>query len=294
MMEPYNASKSLICKLCGRTYLHNKQGLFTSHLKKEHDLSLHDYLVRYYYEQSDLVCKGFGCNNIVKLRRGKPNQYCSSKCAQKKDKAKICPVCNEKFSNEDTRIKTCSLSCSKQLKASKIKSWHQKMSTQQKENHFGNIIRKTSRTRKKNKTPSWNSGKTGIYSEETIQKIRLATLKQMENQSFRKTRIERLMEIILKELGVTYTYSFILENRQYDFLVQSQKLIIECDGDYWHANPKFYPSPKDWQLERIQIDKQKNEIAIKNNYKIVRFWEFDILNNRDFVISKLKSIIYGL
>ncbi|MCF3941750.1 hypothetical protein [Oceanobacillus alkalisoli] len=60
------------------------------------------------------------------------------------------------------------------------------MSEKEKISHFKNIITKTARTRRKNGTPSWNSGKKGIYSQETIEKIRAATLLQMENQVFKK------------------------------------------------------------------------------------------------------------
>lgn len=290
-MEPYDAKKSQKCKLCGYEFMHNKQGLFTSHLKKEHGLDLHSYLIKYYYTHKDLRCNGINCENLVTLRRGIPNKFCSRNCAQRKCKKRICPVCKEKFYNQDYRIKTCSTSCSKKLKSEKIIKWHAQMSQEEKKSHFTNIITKTAKTRRKNHTPSWNSGKTGVYDEQTIQKIRNATLKQMKNQSFKKTKIERLMETILEELSLEYKCSYILENRQYDFVVPKLKLLIECDGDYWHANPRYYPNPDDWQIERIKIDNYKNEIARRNEFRICRFWEFDILNNRDFVKKELKRII---
>ncbi|WP_147294880.1 hypothetical protein [Oceanobacillus arenosus] len=65
------------------------------------------------------------------------------------------------------------------------------MSKKERKTHINNIIAKTAKTRRKNNTPSWNSGKTGIYSEETIEKIRSATLKQMEKRVFQETNIEK-------------------------------------------------------------------------------------------------------
>jgi very-short-patch-repair endonuclease len=160
-----------------------------------------------------------------------------------------------------------------------------------KREHFKTIIRKTATTRKKNNTPSWNSGKTGVYSKETIEKIRSATLKQMEDQIFKKTKIEKVMEEYLINQNIDYKYSFILEKRQYDFLLKDYKLIIECDGDYWHANPKFFPNPEEWQLKRIKIDKEKNKIAINNGYRIQRFWEDDILNNFENIQSVINDLL---
>ncbi|WP_198029782.1 endonuclease domain-containing protein [Bacillus sp. J33] len=205
----------------------------------------------------------------------------------------MCVVCNNKF-DTSTRphreTKTCSEDCEGQLRSSRTKAWHESMNGEAKEKHFKNIISKTAKTRRENNTPSWNSGKTNIYSDETIEKIRQATLKQMENQIFKKTIIEEIMEEYLKELNTEYQYSFILQKRQYDFLLKKYNLIIECDGDYWHANPKFYPEPAEWQVERIKIDQVKNEIAESNGYRIVRFWEDDILNN----IGYVKGIINDL
>lgn len=72
-------------------------------------------------------------------------------------------------------------------------------------------------------------------------------------------------------------------------MLTALNLIVECDGDYWHANPKFYPVPQEWQKERIAIDKDKNRIAIKNGYLIIRFWEDEIKNNLDIVKMVLAS-----
>ncbi|MUK87149.1 hypothetical protein GMD78_01885 [Ornithinibacillus sp. L9] len=66
--------------------------------------------------------------------------------------------------------------------------------------------------------------------------------------------------------------------------------IIECDGDYWHANPKFYKELADWQVKRKQTDFEKNVIALRNGFRIVRFWEDNIINNFDFI----KGIIHDL
>ncbi|MEW9049661.1 MAG: DUF559 domain-containing protein [Neobacillus sp.] len=290
-MKPYDASDPQQCKICGFEISHNKQGWFTSHIKNEHRLRLEEYLIKYYYELEDLRCSYGLCDGIVGLRRGKPKKHCSRSCGSKREPRR-CIMCGDLFDTE-TRNRlsiTCSDACERKNRSTKTTAWHLSMSDDEKEEHFKNIITKTAKTRKENGTPSWNSGKTGIYSDETLDKIRTATLKQMEEQVFQKTKIEKIMEGYLQEIDADYQYSFVLEKRQYDFLVKSHNLIIECDGDYWHANPKFYPSPADWQIERIEIDKLKNEIARSNGYQIVRFWEDDILNNFEYV----KSIVHGL
>lgn len=288
MIKPYDASELQKCKICHFQISHNKQGKFTSHLKK-HGLTLNEYLLKHYYQDNDLKCAYELCRRLVTLRRGKPNKFCSISCGAK-GKPLVCQTCGKKFEAKHRGTKTCSQICARKLKSQKLANWHHSMSNEQKQEHFRTIINKTAKTRKLNKTPSWNSGKTGIYSKETIDKIRASILKQMENQVFKKTTIERLMEEYLKRLNIKYKYSFVLKCRQFDFLLIEHKLIIECDGDYWHANPKFYPEPMQWQIQRIKIDIEKNEIALKNGFQIVRFWEDDILNNFDNV----KCIIHDL
>lgn len=271
--------------------MHNKQGRFTSHLIHVHSLSLHDYLLRHYYTVEDLTCQNSFCTNLVKLRRGIPNLFCSTSCHKKRDRRRRCEVCKTEFMKDDLRVRTCSSKCESELRSHSISTWHLEMPEERKRKHFLIIGQKAAQTRKNNYRPPWNKGKTGIYTEETIQKIRQATLRQFETQSFRKTRIEVVMEEVLNRLNVNYKYSFRLENRQYDFLLPDYKLLIECDGDYWHCNPKFYPQPKRWQLERRKIDKLKNEIAERNGYKIVRFWEDSILHSLSEVENVLASYL---
>lgn len=70
--------------------------------------------------------------------------------------------------------------------------------------------------------------------------------------------------------------------------------IIECDGDYWHANPIVYEEigkklSEKQRMKRLD-DKIKNKIANDNGYKILRFWEHDINNNFEYVKSEILKI----
>jgi len=290
-MVPYDAKVEQACKICGKTFSHNKQGHFTSHLLSLHSIGLHDYLLTYFYTKDDLKCTSNFCSNTVKLRRGIPNKYCSKSCGNTKTKIRKCSVCGNLFENHDLRIRGCSEICGNKLRASGVAKWHKLMSEEYKRAHFTVIGKKTADIRKKNYKPAWNKGKTGIYSPETIDKIRNATIRQFQSQSFRKTRIERIMENLLNEIGIENKYSFCIENRQFDFVIPNYRIVIECDGDYWHANPKFFPNPQKWQLERIRIDREKDEVARRNGYQILRFWEHDILNNLNQVRSTIATYL---
>jgi hypothetical protein len=243
----YDAKNKQKCKICTKEIRNNMTGKFTLHLKNEHNITLEKYLLSFLYSEKDLRCNNKLCSNLVGLNSGKPKKYCCKSCGGRKNLT--CKYCGKLFFKAHKGTKTCSLECARKSMSKNIRKWHENMSQSQKELHFKKIIDKTARTRRKNKTPSWNSGKTGIYSEETIEKIRAATLRQMKEQKFTKTTIERIMDNLLQDLGLDYSYSYIIEKRQFDFLIKDLNILIECDGDYWHANPKFYPKPAQWQVE---------------------------------------------
>ena len=61
--------------------------------------------------------------------------------------------------------------------------------------------------------------------------------KQMGNDM---TSPEIAVNAILLKIGIIYQKQFILNSVIYDFYVPSKNLLIEVDGDYYHANPLIY------------------------------------------------------
>lgn len=141
----------------------------------------------------------------------------------------------------------------------------------------------------------WNKGKHGIYSLETIEKIRAAARNQFEKCHIKKTQIEEKVEQFLLEIGANFKYSFILCNRQYDFVIIDKKCVIEVHGDFWHGNPlKFGEGLKELRMHQImkrQDDKIKAKIANDAGYSYYEFWEHDIHNNWDVVKEKILEIV---
>lgn len=52
------------------------------------------------------------------------------------------------------------------------------------------------------------------------------------------TGIERMVRVVLDSLGVAYVTQKPLGCYWVDFYVPNWRLVLECDGDYWHASPK--------------------------------------------------------
>lgn len=73
------------------------------------------------------------------------------------------------------------------------------------------------------------------------------------------TKPERIIKKFLEEQGVKHEFQFRLGGFYYDFHIPKRNLLIEYDGVYWHSLP-----------EARERDKEKTELALENNYMLVR------------------------
>lgn len=117
-----------------------------------------------------------------------------------------------------------------------------------------------------------------------IKKIRINTIKQHLEGKFPQinTKIERIMEKELTKQKIEYIHPFPLANRWVcDFGFPNSKLIVECDGDYWHRREDVKKK-----------DKAKDAYINKVGWKILRFWEKDIKNNINDCVDIIKEELW--
>ena len=124
-------------------------------------------------------------------------------------------------------------------------------------------------------------------SEETRKVIRRNRLSQIF--PVKDTKIEKILQSMLKDNEIKYETHRMYVKRglrihgQPDIFIKPN-ICIYADGDYWHANPKFY-KPNDVIIQNKKAkDKWKTdkEITAKNEkqgYVVLRYWEYDILNS---------------
>ncbi len=112
-----------------------------------------------------------------------------------------------------------------------------------------------------------------------------------------RTNIEKIIEDILIKNNIQFKRQYRLylndnEYKIYDFLIINSNILIEADGNFWHANPENYNKNKLHPIQEINLknDKIKNELAIKLNYNLIRFWETEIknINFEQILLQKLK------
>lgn len=131
-----------------------------------------------------------------------------------------------------------------------------------------------------------------IQSEKTRSKMSETAMKRIVKTDQKHTsKLEKTFANILNLLEIEYQTAYYAKDIKafYDFYLPKYNLIIEVDGDFWHCNPNSkHNIPKYATQQRNLIkDAIKNEWAINNGYKILRFWEDDINNN----IRQVKKII---
>lgn len=144
----------------------------------------------------------------------------------------------------------------------------------------------------KNRTIHGHTGHT--HSEDTKEKLRQNTLKMIKEGRFKqtKTKPHKEMSKILDDLGIDYTEEYIVESWSFDFYIPIYDIYIEVDGDYFHSNPRKYPNGPQTKTQKINAyrDKKKNEFCHNKGLKLYRFWEYDVLNNREKVLCDLKKL----
>ncbi len=104
------------------------------------------------------------------------------------------------------------------------------------------------------------------------------------------TKAEVLLRNHIWKLGLRYRiHKDNLPGRP-DIVFTKAKVVVFCDGDFWHgrnwkqlrnklqnrANPNYWIPKIEYNIKR---DKLQEEKLIKQGWKVLRFWETDILKD---------------
>ena len=163
--------------------------------------------------------------------------------------------------------------------------------------------------------PSWNNGlttencdilkKMGEKSS-ILRKKEWANLSEIEKDKRRKhcaiigakckkskTTIELKIEEILKNYNINYVDNHYKNGFVFDFYLPDHNIVIECQGDYWHSNPRKYSSANinDIQRKNIDRDNRKKKYLSDNSIPNLFLWEYDIRRNLNSVKKQIKHII---
>ncbi len=130
------------------------------------------------------------------------------------------------------------------------------------------------------------------------ERFRTLTIRRLKNNEFPffDTKIEKMMAQELLRQNIPFVKQFDIDNKFVcDFAIPILKIVVECDGDYWHANPEIYNGKRltQDQEKNIKRDKIKDKYLKKKGWRIIRFFESDILKDvsgcGDVIRRKIKK-----
>lgn len=149
----------------------------------------------------------------------------------------------------------------------------------------------------------WNKGRKWMetYSTEQINKLKKLLseniINRMNEKSFSlSSKLEDyFIDNFIKPLNIEFKRQYYIKeiNQFCDIYIPSFNLVIECDGSFWHSDPRLFPNgPKyEYQVMKLEKDKIKNEYLTSHGFILLRFWEIDIKENKKLITESLNKIL---
>lgn len=129
----------------------------------------------------------------------------------------------------------------------------------------------------------------------TLSRKRLRWMK--ENSKVKTSKLEDRFSLFLDDFGlvkdIDYFRNHLIENIGvfYDFFIPVKKIMIEVDGDYYHCNPSTIHKIPRYPMQKKNVinDRRKNTWCKNHGIELLRYWEKDINERPEWVISELKK-----
>lgn len=106
------------------------------------------------------------------------------------------------------------------------------------------------------------------------------------NKKFKDTGIELKIEAELIRRGVNYQKQVPLcKIARVDFYLPEYRIVIQCDGCYYHCCPIHYPN---FYKDKKERDVKQDAVLTFNGFNVYRFWEHEINESVENCINKIK------
>lgn len=115
----------------------------------------------------------------------------------------------------------------------------------------------------------------------------------------KNTQLERKLEEIVKKTGLDYERQYNTVGKP-DFVFPSLKIALFADSRFWHgydwdeAKKEIKTNREFWikKIERnMERDREVNAALGKLGWKVIRFWEHEIINNPEGCFLKMMDTI---
>lgn len=104
------------------------------------------------------------------------------------------------------------------------------------------------------------------------------------SQNKTDTTPELIVKKFLELESINFIHPCVINGYEFDFFLIDYELLIEVDGDYWHANPKLYSTLGKSQINSLLNDSKKNRLVKILGIQLLRIWESDVLDKKFYEI----------
>lgn len=127
----------------------------------------------------------------------------------------------------------------------------------------------------------------------------------MKSNKSKDTIPERILGSALWSAGLRYRKNYTGLPGTPDFVFLSQKVIVFCDGDFWHGNnwrlrgyssfeeelKKYSEFWKDKIQGNVFRDKRINQKLQQQGWTVLRFWESQIRRDENSCVNEVKRAL---
>jgi len=106
------------------------------------------------------------------------------------------------------------------------------------------------------------------------------------------TKIDLMMKKMLTEIGRQFEMYPKMHGNP-DFIIRRKKVVIFCDGDFWHGykyGEKKKPAKKFWR-DKIELNMKRDQRVSRklrrDGWSVLRFWEHDIEKRSEVCMRRI-------
>ena len=262
----------IICDNCGRVFYRRKYHIDRQSSKQQNKFCSVECEFEFKHKQAETIRECEQCGTNFTVLQSDPKRFCSIDCQHIWQTTRVGEL--------NPRFTSVSMPCSYCGKDHYVKPY--KLDEQQ---YFFCSV---------GCRQSWYAE---IYSQtkEFSELHRNKILKQISDGVFQSidSQPQLIVNKLLDKLFILYEREHPYVYYAVDNYLVDYNLIIEVQGDYWHANPCVFDSKlNETQYDRINKDKRKHTY-IKNQYgiEILYLWENDLINRSDVCEFLIKHYI---
>lgn len=176
---------------------------------------------------------------------------------------RICPRCGQEFRPTSVESRYCSLRCGRQAAVDMRRA----------NGEFGDPVIFNCEECGKEVVDSPSRTDRRFCSQKCAAPSRMRSM-----ASKGATSIEMAVYQALESLGVDFLRQHVIGTWAVDAYVPSLDLVIECQGDYWHCNPKVFPDGPESDIQRkgVERDRRRRRWFEARGYRYIELWESDI------------------